>query len=415
MFEAGHLQQAFTNFTAASKSLEAYYQKLQEEVRYLTGVLEETNQQLTEALGQAEESKDFLNGILQGLEEAIIVLDPNEQVNLLNRAAEDLLGHRASEMVGRSFHHLDITIREEGTDTWVVTKRKKIQVIFSRSPIQDSEGLVRGYVVLIKDISLTKALEGQRERNKRLIAMGEMAAKLVHEIRNPLCSIELYASMLAGDLEQTVHADLAKGISQGIKSLNHVLTNMHYFAIPQKPLMAGVDIKIILEELFFMLRPLIEAKRIRLCKRLNGQSKLWGDKELIKQVLLNIMLNAVEATPEDGSVELTLRKGNQGERMVEIKDRGPGIPPEYLERIFDPFFSLKEKGSGLGLSIAANIMQAHSGTIKVHNRGKQGACFQLVFPSAEPVESGLQERKIERDSALTRRNRGAADEAYSCC
>lgn len=415
MFEAGHLQQAFTNFTAASKSLEAYYEKLQAKVHYLTGVLEETNRQLSEALGQAEESKDFLNGILQGLEEAIIVLNPDEQVNLLNRAAEDLLGHRASEMIGRSFHHLNITILEEGTDTWLVTRRKKIQVIFSRSLIQDSEGLLRGYVVLIKDISLTKALEGQRERNKRLIAMGEMAAKLVHEIRNPLCSIELYASMLAGDLEQTVHADLAKGISQGIKSLNHVLTNMHYFAIPQKPLMAWVDVNKILEELFFMLRPLIEAKRIRLSKRLNGQSKLRGDKELIKQVLLNIMLNAVEATPEDGSVELTLRKGNQGERIVEIKDRGPGISPEYLERIFDPFFSLKEKGSGLGLSIAANIMQAHDGTIKVYNRGKQGACFQLIFPSEEPVESGHQERKIEKISALTRQNRGAADEAYSCC
>ena len=320
MFEAGHLHQAFTNFTSASKSLEAYYQKLQEEVHYLTGVLEETNHQLSEALGQAEASKDFLNGILQGLEEAIIVLDPNEQVLLLNRAAEDLLGHRVSEMVGRPFHYLNITILEEGTDSWLVTKRKKIQVIFSRSLIQDSEGLVRGYVVLIKDISLIKELEGQRERNKRLIAMGEMAAKLVHEIRNPLCSIELYASMLAGDLEQTVHADLAKGISQGIKSLNHVLTNMHYFAIPQKPLMAWVDIKKILEELFFMLRPLIEAKRIRLSKRLNGQNKLWGDKELIKQVLLNIMLNAVEATPEDGSVELTLRKGNQGDRMS--RDKG---------------------------------------------------------------------------------------------
>jgi PAS domain S-box-containing protein len=413
MLEAGHLHQAFSNFTAASKSLEAYYQKLQEEVHYLTGVLEETNRQLSEALGQAEESKDFLNGILQGLEEAIIVLDPNEKVTLLNRAAEDLLNQRASEMVGRSFHHGNITIREEGTDTWLVTEKKKVQVIFSRSLIQDSEGLVRGYVVLIKDISPIKELEIQRERNKRLIAMGEMAAKLVHEIRNPLCSIELYASMLAGDLEKTVHADLANGISSGIKSLNHVLTNMHYFAISQKPLFAWVDFKKILGELVFMLRPLIEAKRIQLCKNLNGQTKLWGDGELIKQALLNILLNAAEASPEEGSVELTLRKGNKGEMVVEIKDRGPGIPSEYLERIFDPFFSLKEKGSGLGLSIAANIMQAHAGTIKVHTGEEQGACFQLIFPSAEPVESRVREIKSGKNSALISKKGEPANEAYS--
>ncbi len=414
MLEANHLHQAFSNFAAASKSLETYYQKLQGEVHYLTGILEETNRQLSEALSQAEESKDFLNGILQGLEEAIIVLDPNERMIMLNRAAEDLLDHRGSELIGRSFHYLDITILEEGTETWLVNKKKKIQVIFSRSLIQDSEGLARGFVVLIKDISLIKELEIRQERNKRLIAMGEMAAKLVHEIRNPLCSIELYASMLAGDLEQTVHADLAKGISLGIKSLNHVLTNMHYFAIPQKPLFSWIDFKKTMEELFFMLRPLIEAKQIQLIKKFNGQTRIWGDGELIKQVLLNILINAVEATPEEGKVELALRKGDKGEMVVEIKDRGPGIPPELMERIFDPFFSLKEKGSGLGLSIAANIMQAHEGTIKVYNNGEQGACFHLIFPSEESKETGPRETKFGRQSIMIKQKGESINEAYPC-
>jgi K+-sensing histidine kinase KdpD len=85
-----------------------------------------------------------------------------------------------------------------------------------------------------------------------------------------------------------------------------------------------------------------------------------------------------------------------------------------MERIFDPFFSLKEKGSGLGLSIAANIMQAHDGTIRVHNDGEQGACFQLVFPSAESRESGLRETKVEINSHLIKQKREAANEAYPC-
>ncbi len=96
--------------------------------------------------------------------------------------------------------------------------------------------------------------------------------------------------------------------------------------------------------------------------------------------------------------------------VIEIKDRGPGIPPEYLERIFDPFFSLKEKGSGLGLSIAANIMQAHAGTIKVCNNTEQGTCFQLIFPPAEPVEDGL---RVAR-SGFDQSRRGTGHEAYSC-
>jgi signal transduction histidine kinase len=166
--------------------------------------------------------------------------------------------------------------------------------------------------------------------------------------------------------------------------------------------------------LFFMLRPLIEAKRIQLSKKLNGQTRLWGDGELIKQVLLNILLNAVEANPEEGAVKLSLQKGTKGEMIVEIRDRGPGIPSELMERIFDPFFSLKEKGSGLGLSIAANIMQAHYGTIKVHNEGERGACFQLIFPSSESNESGPQEMKIEKYSNLIGQKWESANEAYPC-
>lgn len=415
MIETGFLQEAFSNFTAASKSLEAYYQRLQEEVHFLSGVLAETNQQLSEALNRAEEAKDFLHGIVQSLGEAIIVLDNNETVTMLNRAAEDLLDSKAQEMMGRSWGDLDFTIKETGVDTTLVTPKKRFQVFFSRSRILDSEGLVRGYVVLIKDISMIKELEIQRERNKRLIAMGEMAAKLVHEIRNPLCSMELYASMLAGDLEQTVHSELAKGISQGIKSLNHVLTNMHYFAIPQKPFFVWVDIEKILDDLFFMIRPLFEAKRINLLKTLNGETRLWGDGELIKQVLLNILLNGVEATPEEGVIRLSMKKGCNGAMIVEIEDQGPGIPSEFQERIFDPFFSQKEKGSGLGLSIASNIMQAHGGTIKVQSEEGHGACFQLFFPPAELPGDHLLFKMDLTNQHIIRDKKGPANESYSRC
>jgi signal transduction histidine kinase len=415
MIEAGYLQEAFSNFTAASKSLEAYYQKLQSQVHYLTGVLEETNQQLSEALNRTEEAKDFLNGILQSLEEAIIVLNPKQEVIMMNVGAEELLDLRASETIGRSFDNLAVTIKEEGTDTVLTTPQDRFQVIISRARIQDSEGLVRGYVVLIKDISFLKELEIQQERNKRLIAMGEMAAKLVHEIRNPLCSMELYASMLAGDLENTVHAELAKGISQGIKSLNHVLTNMHYFAIPQKPCFVWIDFEKVLEELFFMLRPLFESKRIQLSKVLNDRPRLWGDGELIKQVLLNLLLNAIEATPEEGSVDLIMKKGTEGGMILEIKDNGQGIPTELLERIFDPFFSQKDRGSGLGLSIAANIMQAHGGSISVKSQLGQGARFQLYFPPAEEsLQKPLKTRQRKTFNRILQQ-RESIHETYSCC
>jgi signal transduction histidine kinase len=415
MIQTGTLQEAFSNFTAASKSLEAYYQKLQAEVRYLTGVLEETNQRLSEALAKTEEAKDFLNGILQSLEEAIIVLNPGQKITMINRGAEELLDLKASQAIGRPFSSLEVVFAEEGADTYLTSREKKFPVLYSRAPIQDGSGLVRGYVVLIKDISYLKELETQRERNKRLIAMGEMAAKLVHEIRNPLCSMELYATMLAGDLEQTPHAELARGISQGIKSLNHVLTNMHYFAIPQKPCFVEVEFKKVLSDLMFMLRPLIDSKRIRLCPRLNGQSRLWGDGELIKQVVLNLLLNAIEATPEEGAVEVILKKQNGGGMVIEIRDEGRGIPADLQERIFDPFFSRKEKGSGLGLSIAVNIMQAHGGSITVKSEEGQGASFRLTFPPGGERSPRATAPGAGEKTAPLLPKRELPHETYSCC
>jgi signal transduction histidine kinase len=403
MSTAGPLQEAFSNFTAASRSLEATYLRLKEEVRYLTEVLEETNQRLSRALAEAEETKDFLNGILQSLEEAIIVLDHRERVIMLNRAAERLLERSASEVIGGPFPQGDGALQERDGETFWVSSKKQLPVIVSRTLVRDGEGTIRGYVLSIQDISRLKELETRQERNKRLIAMGEMAAKLVHEIRNPLCSIELYSSMLAADLADSRYADLARGISQGISSLNHVLTNMHFFAVPQRPVFAEVDFAQAVDELSFMLRPLVEGKRIRLRKGYEAGVRLCGDKELIKQALLNILLNAVEASPEAGVVDLDLRRGSSGEMIVEVRDQGPGVPVPHLERIFDPFFSLKEKGSGLGLSIAANIMQAHGGTIRVENRENGGACFQMIFPTAsQPRDRSAEEGQREESAHASR-------------
>lgn len=380
MEEISRLNEAFYNFTIASKSLETYYEKLQEKVRYLTIEVEEKNRQLKEALYDAEEAKDYLKGILQSLGEAIIVLDPDENVTMINRAAEELLGLDTEYAIGKPFNSLDFSIENEGADNVLVTKGRRYNVILSCSEVLDAEGLVRGHVILIQDITRIKELESQQERNHRLIAMGEMAAKIVHEIRSPLCSIELYTSMLAKELEGTGHVDLAKGISTGIRSLNNVLTNMLFFARPQKPLFKVVDLGKTIEESVFMLKPLVEARSIRLSRGAACRAQISGDSELLKQVFLNILLNAIQVTPEGGKIEVVMRI-EEGYAVVEVNDEGEGIRHENLERIFDPFFSTKEKGTGLGLAIASKIMQAHGGTIKVESDAGKGSCFQLYFPA----------------------------------
>lgn len=379
MSEIGKLKEAFLNFTEASKSLEAYYGRLQEQVQYLTLEVEEKNRQLKDALSSAEEAKDYLRGILENLRDAIIVLDTDKRVSMMNRSAEELLLLNADATIGRDFEDLPFSLERDGEEGVLAVRGKVHNVMVSHSEVFDRQGLLRGHVILFKDITRIKELEAQNERNFRLIAMGEMAAKIVHEIRSPLCSIELYASMLARDLEGTQYLDMAKGISTGISSLNTILSNMLFFAKPQKPILRQTDICRLLDETVYMLLPMMESRGLKFIREIETGVGVHADADLLKQVFLNILLNAIQVSPEGRAITAGCRSEGQS-ALIEISDQGPGIEPENIEKIFDPFFSTKEKGTGLGLAISAKIVQAHRGTIKVTSVPGHGAAFRLSFP-----------------------------------
>ncbi len=191
------LNEAFHSFTEASKSLETYYAKLGQKVQYLTHELEKKNGQLNEAILEVRESKDYFQAVFQSIGEAIIVLDQDEKISMINRAAETLFDTSPDNIKGTMFNDLDFSVNVNSSATRLTVKGKKYDIILSRSTVSGPEGSVRGYVILIKDVTRIKELEHQNERNQRLISMGEMAAKIVHEIRSPLCSIELFSNMLS--------------------------------------------------------------------------------------------------------------------------------------------------------------------------------------------------------------------------
>jgi len=387
------LNEAFSIFTQASKSLETYYKRLHERVLYLTRELEEKNQRLKYAIMEAKESREYLQAILQSISEAIIVMDQSEKITMINRSAEKLLSIDAHNAIGKTMSELDFSFNTNGTPSShpsslrregkgegdiLTVNGKRYDIIMSRSAVFDSEHMIRGYVITIKDVTTLKEMEQYHERNQRLIAMGEMAAKIVHEIRSPLCSIELFSTMLSHDLENTPHADLAQGISTGISSLNNILTNMLFFAKPQKPSFTDVRLDNTINESLKMLTPLIELRNIKIHKDITDEL-IMGDYELLKQVFMNIFLNAVQAMSEGGALKVISSEDNDFV-VVKVSDEGEGINPENIEKIFNPFFSTKDKGTGLGLTITYKIMQAHKGFVKVFNNEDSGCTFCLYFP-----------------------------------
>jgi signal transduction histidine kinase len=216
---------------------------------------------------------------------------------------------------------------------------------------------------------LTEDLErerGQRIRLERLAAMGEMAMELAHEIRNPLGSIELFASMLEGEY--------AEQIVRSVRLLNHSVTNVLHFGKPIAPSPKQISVNTLLEGIRSLIQPLAAQKKIRIEVECDFDCTLMADHELLHRMLLNLVLNALRETPTGGTIRVTAKHGV----TITVEDSGPGIPESAIAKIFDPMFSTSREGCGLGLPIVKRIVDSHNGTIQVEST-KSGTRFVLTF------------------------------------
>jgi two-component system sensor histidine kinase HydH len=218
------------------------------------------------------------------------------------------------------------------------------------------------------------------ERKNRLTALGEMAAGMAHEIRNPLGGIHLYASMLSDDLADRPDSQaLVKKISGGVKRLEAVVTQVLQFTRELRLNIAPADIAAVVEQTVELARPALVDNRVD-C-RIEGPASLSAniDAVLLGQALLNLVLNGVEAAGRGGRVSIRFGgpdpAGEVRQCRVIVHDSGPGIAPAVMDKIFNPFFTTKETGTGLGLAMVHRVVEAHDGTIVVTNDG--GARFEL--------------------------------------
>lgn len=372
------LKEAFSSFLDASKSLENYFLVLQERIDYLTKELEKTNIELKESLEEKNRTNNFLETVLNSIDEAIIVLDRERKVLMINKGAKKLLNINDSNFIGCSFTKLGIEIKKEGENQFLVKGEKNIPVIYSEYLVKKENNEENGKIVVIKDITKIKEMENHYERNKRLIAMGEMAAKIVHEIRSPLCSIELYASMLKDEKDLNKKNELVEGIIGGIGSLNNILNNMLYFAKERKVKSKKIFLPNLIDEVLELFNPLISKKNITLRRKINKVS-IVGDYDLLKQALFNILQNAYYAVDMGGIIDILLKKSSDFVEIA-IKDNGHGISKDDINKIFDPFYTTRDSGTGLGLAITLKIIEAHKGFIQVKSEVGNGAEFKLFLP-----------------------------------
>ncbi|RMG03640.1 MAG: PAS domain S-box protein [Nitrospirae bacterium] len=365
------LNEAFRSFNRASDILSSYFSALKREAERLGSELQRKNEEL-------ERTLSFLDSVLQSIGEGVIVLDREGKILFLNETACELTGLDLTNSVGKDISDLQINwlLKEQETVIQLNGKKRYITVSVSGVFRESAENI--GRIIMIRDVTKRREMEVERERNRRLIAMGEMMATIVHELRNPLCSIELYASMLYRELTDTDLCSLAEGVSTGVQNLNNFLTNMLYFAKPRSPKLSETNLAGLVEEALGMVAPVVSSRGIRVQNRvLSGIIRI--DRGLILQVLMNILLNAIQVMQKGGSITIEDEE-TEDAHIVHITDTGPGIPEDEFDRVFDPFYTTRDGGTGLGLPISLKIMQAHGGSIRIRSEVGKGSRFSLIFP-----------------------------------
>lgn len=221
------------------------------------------------------------------------------------------------------------------------------------------------------------------ERKERLAALGEMAAGMAHEIRNPLGGIQLYASLLAKDVSaMPASLQLVHKISGGVRRLEGLVSQVLHFTRESQVSRAETDLAEIIATAIELAQPKVIERRVEIQVRGNAPLLLRADEQLLGQAVLNLLLNAVEAMEVGGKITVqfiraTEEDGEGRQVKLTIRDSGPGIPAAILDRIFNPFFTTKDTGTGLGLAIVHRIVDAHDGTITVTNPPGGGAQFEI--------------------------------------
>ncbi len=269
-----------------------------------------------------------------------------------------------------------------------VAGAEKRCILISRNDLQSPFLHVAGFLLSLEDVTFPALMEMHLDRSKRFAAMQEMAEAMSQELKNPLGSLELYASILKRELAGDPDNErVAARMLGAVRTMHHLLDNFVTFSGFPLPQMQKLDMVAVLKKSMETLREMAGEHGILMESRIEAeQAYLLGDQALLAQLLLNLGLNAMESMSVGGTFFIGLRtlpSDREHGALVEIRvqDRGAGIAPENLQKIFDPFFSTKGRNRGLGLAISHAIAEAHHGLIEVESEPGRGATFRVLLPS----------------------------------
>ncbi|NOX32855.1 MAG: PAS domain-containing protein [Deltaproteobacteria bacterium] len=343
--------------------------------------------------------KIFSDNLVENMPVGLIAVDTNDLILSVNPAAKNLLNlpltkvmHGVAEQVLPE--KLISLVRSVNLQNKPVEKEIRIRgekespVILDVvvSPLRENDGSSLGALLILRDLTELSHLKNEIERNKRLAAIGRLAAGVAHEIRNPLSSLKGYATFFKEIFDKdTQNFNIADVMIKEVDRLDRVVGELVGLARPVRVSGKPVRIRQLVEDTIKIVEHDAKLHNITIDMEQDKETgSIYADEDRLKQVLLNLYLNAIQSMENSGRLHIRLSRDEPGGKVViKISDTGSGIKKEELPDIFEPYFTTKLSGTGLGLAIVHNIIKAHNGEIKVKSKPGHGTCFTIILPDME--------------------------------
>lgn len=349
------------------------------------------------------EMKVYTSKLLETMDNAVISVDNRGNIKTFNRKSEEIFGKKKEEVLNKDCQEvLNLKINGECLLKECLLEKKNItqEIILGEKGLKKKildlntsfllgeSGKITGVVAVIRDITEIKNLNEEMARHKRLVALGKLSAGIAHEIRNPLSSIRGLAQFIFNSFSKTdERKEDLNTIIQEVDRLNKLVVQVLDFAKLKKPNLIRFSLNDLIRKITELFKIEIKDKQIKFNLELSPDiSQIQADEDQVRQILMNVIINSIQAIPKKGEIKIKTEKAPlKGEPAIKliIEDSGIGITEKDFNQIFDPFFSTKEKGSGLGLSIVYKLVEAHQGEIKVESKEGEGTKFIILLPQKE--------------------------------
>ncbi len=336
--------------------------------------------------------KAYSDTVIQNMPAGLVTMDKNGVVTAMNAAAKRILGEPTDQMLPQLIRLTD----EVQTDSKILIREISLEIEpdniilldLTASAIQNSEAQLTGFLFLFKDLTQLKKLKQQVEINKRLAAIGKLAAGVAHEIRNPLSSIKGFATYFGRRYQENeTDRETARIMVKEVDRINRSITQLLEFAKPLSVEKTIIDLKAVIAHSLKLVEHDIEKSKICVSIQSSLTSPhIFTDGDRLNQVLLNLYMNAIHALPENGILDIRVMDADPQTIEIQICDNGSGMDEQTLEQVFEPYFTTRATGTGLGLSIVHRIMENLGGSIRVESIIDQGSCFKLFLPKGDASE-----------------------------